>query len=324
MARQLRIEYPGAFYHVTSRGNQKQPVFLSSWDRARFLDYLDEAHEKLDALVHSYCLMESHYHLMLETRQANLSKIMHFMNTSFTIYLNKRHKRVGHLFQGRFKAILIEAETYAQELSRYIHLNPLRAGIVKRPEDHAWSSLREYLGQRKPPRWLDTSFVLGLFGDDPDDARLQYAAFISSLLIPTVPNPFKNKNGGSPAILGSKGFLERIKETYLQGKAPNREFPLLRQYREKPPLGRIRSEVVRRLGNEDKLSRNMAIFLTHGHTDYRLEEIGDYFGISQAAIGMVCLRIKQVLSQNPDLSRAVEEIKRNLFNRTKSGSNLQS
>jgi len=317
MARQLRIEYPGAFYHVTSRGNQKQPVFFSPWDKARFLDCLDEAHEKLDALVHSYCLMENHYHLMLETRQANLSKIMHFINTSFTIYLNKRHKRVGHLFQGRFKAVLIEAETYALELSRYIHLNPLRAGIVKRPEDHPWSSLREYLGQREPPRWLDTSFVLGLFGDDTDNARLQYAGFISSALISNIPNPFENKNGGSHSILGSKGFLERINETYLQGKAPNREFPLLRQYRKKPSLEKIRSEVVRRLGNEDKLSRNTAIFLIHGNTDYKLVEIGAYFGISQAAIGMVCHRMKQILSQNPDLSRVVEEIEKNLFNRTK-------
>jgi REP element-mobilizing transposase RayT len=317
MARQLRIEYPGAFYHVTSRGNQKQSVFFSPWDKARFLDCLDEAHEKLDLLVHSYCLMENHYHLMLETRQANLSKIMHFINTSFTVYLNKRYKRVGHLFQGRFKAILLEAETYAQELSRYIHLNPLRAGIVRRPEDYPWSSLREYLGQRKPPRWLDTSFVLGLFGNEADDARLQYAGFISSALISNIPNPFKNKNGGSPAILGSKGFLERINETYLQGIAPNRELPLLRQYRKKPPLERIRSEVVRRLGNEDKLSRNTAIFLTHGNTDYKLVEIGAYFGISQAAIGMVCHRMKQILSQNPDLSRVVEEIEKNLFNRTK-------
>ena len=317
MARQLRIEYPGAFYHVTSRGNQKQSVFFSPWDKARFLDCLDEAHEKLDLLVHSYCLMENHYHLMLETRQANLSKIMHFINTSFTVYLNKRYKRVGHLFQGRFKAILLEAETYAQELSRYIHLNPLRAGIVRRPEDYPWSSLREYLGQRKPPRWLDTSFVLGLFGNEADDARLQYAGFISSALISNIPNPFMNKNGGSPAILGSKGFLERINETYLQGIAPNRELPLLRQYRKKPPLERIRSEVVRRLGNEDKLSRNTAIFLTHGNTDYKLVEIGAYFGISQAAIGMVCHRMKQILSQNPDLSRVVEEIEKNLFNRTK-------
>jgi REP element-mobilizing transposase RayT len=317
MARQLRIEYPGAFYHVTSRGNQKQSVFFSPWDKARFLDCLDEAHEKHDLLVHSYCLMENHYHLMLETRQANLSKIMHFINTSFTVYLNKRYKRVGHLFQGRFKAILLEAETYAQELSRYIHLNPLRAGIVRRPEDYPWSSLREYLGQREPPRWLEMSFVLGLFGDDIDNARLQYAGFISSALISNITNPFKNKNGGSPAILGSKGFLERINETYLQGIAPNRELPLLRQYRKKPPLERIRSEVVRRLGNEDKLSRNTAIFLTHGNTDYKLVEIGAYFGISQAAIGMVCHRMKQILSQNPDLSRVVEEIEKNLFNRTK-------
>jgi len=313
MARQLRIEYPGAFYHVTSRGNQKQPVFFSPWDKARFLDCLDEAHEKLDALVHSYCLMENHYHLMLETRQANLSKIMHVINTSFTVYLNKRYKRVGHLFQGRYKAVLIEAETYAQELSRYIHLNALRAGIVKRPEDHPWSSLREYLGQREPPRWLETSFVLGLFGDDTDDARLQYAGFISSALNTNIPNPFKNKNGGSPAILGSKGFLERIKETYLRGKAPNREFPLLRQYKEKPALERIQAEIVKAFGSTDKLSRNATIYLTHKKTDYKLSEIGFFFGLSQSGIAKICHRMEESLLLDPDLSRAIEEVKRNLF-----------
>jgi REP element-mobilizing transposase RayT len=313
MARQLRIQYPGAFYHVTSRGNQKQPVFFSPWDKARFLDCLDEVHEKLDALVHSYCLMENHYHLMLETRQANLSKIMHIINTSFTVYLNKRYKRVGHLFQGRFKAVLIEAETYAQELSRYIHLNPLRAGIVERPEDHPWSSLREYLGQREPPRWLDTSFVLGLFGDDTDDARLQYAGFISSALISNIQNPFKNKNGGSPSILGSKGFLERIKETYIQRKAPNREFPLLRQYRNKPPLERIQAEIVEALGSTDKLSRNATIYLAHRKTDYKLSEIGIYFGLSQSGIAKICHRMEESLLLDPDLSRAIEELKRNLF-----------
>jgi len=309
----LRIQYSNAFYHITSRGNQKQPVFFSPWDRARFLDCLNEAHEKFDALVHSYCLMQNHYHLMLETRQANLSKIMHFINTSFTIYINKRYKRVGHLFQGRFRAALIEAEIYAQELSRYIHLNPLRAGIVKRLEDYPWSSLREYLGQREPPRWLDTSFVLGLFGDDTDDARLRYAGFISSALISNIASPFKNENGGTPAILGSKGFLERIKEKYLQGKAPNREFPLLRQYRKKPPLERIQSEVVEALGTADKLSRNAAIYIAHMKTDYKLSEIGSFFGFSQSGIAKICHRMEKKLLLDGDLSQTIEGVKRNLF-----------
>ena len=128
MARQLRIEYPGAFYHVTSRGNQKQAIVRDDQDRGTFLEFLGKAHEKLGGIIHAFCLMDDHFHLLLEPPRGDLSRFMHFVKTSYSVYYNARYSRVGHLFQGRFKAILIEADAYAQTVSRYIHLNPVRAG----------------------------------------------------------------------------------------------------------------------------------------------------------------------------------------------------
>ena len=135
MARPLRIEYPGAFYHITARGNEKKPIFLTDEDRKKFLSLLESAVERYKAMVHCYVLVDNHYHLLLETPQANLSAVVHYINGSYTSYFNNKHDRCGHLFQGRYKAILVDKDTYAVELSRYIHLNPVRAGLGERFTD---------------------------------------------------------------------------------------------------------------------------------------------------------------------------------------------
>jgi putative transposase len=216
MPRSPRIQFPGAFYHVTSRGNQKQPVFYTPWDRARFLDGLKEIHDKAGFLVHAYCLMDNHYHLLIETKQANLSQGMQHLNTAYTIYFNRRHRRVGHLFQGRFKAILIEAETYALELSRYIHLNPVRAGLSPFPESHPWSSYRDYIGEREPPPWLETQLVLGLFGTDTKESRQGYRAYVTNPRPGSKFGRHADQNGNLPEVLGSPEFIAQIKERFAR------------------------------------------------------------------------------------------------------------
>ncbi len=140
MARPLRLQYPGACYHVTSRGNEKKPIFRNQKDREKFLAYLESAVVRYEAIIHVWCLMGNHYHLFLETPTGNLSQIMRHINGAYTTYFDVKWKRTGHLFQGRYKAILVEADQYATELSRYIHLNPVRAGIVDTPEGYFWSS----------------------------------------------------------------------------------------------------------------------------------------------------------------------------------------
>lgn len=160
MARQLRMQFPGAFYHVTSRGNEQRNVFTDNQDRERFLSYLESAEERYGAVVHVWCLMENHYHLFLETPRGNLSQIMRHLNGAYTTSFNVRHQRSGHLFQGRYKAIVVEADSYALELSRYIHLNPVRAKLTEKPEDFSWSSYRGYIGREATPPWLTTAHIL--------------------------------------------------------------------------------------------------------------------------------------------------------------------
>ena len=145
MARPLRIEYSGAFYHVTSRGNERKAVYKSQRDREKFFSYLESATERYGAVVHIFCLMDNHYHLLIETPSGNLSQIMHHINGAYTTYFNTKRERSGHLFQGRYRAILIEVDEYAKELSRYIHLNPVRAGIAENPEEYRWSSCQYYM-----------------------------------------------------------------------------------------------------------------------------------------------------------------------------------
>jgi len=311
MARQLRIEYPGAFYHITSRGNRKEPVFLSDHDREVLLEYFRDANKKYDAVIHAYCLMKNHYHLLLETLRANLSKIMHFLNASYTIYFNRRHSRVGHLFQGRFKAIIIEADSYAQELSRYIHLNPIRAKIVARPEEYTWSSYQAYLSDKRSGPWLNTTTVLGYFDRDLIKARKRYEAFVSSAIGKDVDNPLRK--AGASLILGSDDFVDKIKTGFISNRSENREVPSIRELKEKPSVEIIQRVVERTLGAENKLVRNMAVFLCHTQTDYALKEISEFYSIGKSAIGNICREMKQKIAQNEAFKSTADEIVGSLF-----------
>src|SRR6266511_5754104 len=156
MARPLRIEYPGALYHVTSRGDRQEAIFEDDQDRTAFLNVLSEVVSRFRWRCHAYCLMGNHYHLMIETPEANLTKGMRHLNGVFTQWSNRRHKRGGHLFQGRYKAILVDRDSYFLELARYIVLNPVRAGMVKHPRLWAWSSYGTTIATSPTPLWLTT------------------------------------------------------------------------------------------------------------------------------------------------------------------------
>ncbi|UCH46553.1 MAG: transposase [Betaproteobacteria bacterium] len=165
MARPLRIEFPGAVYHVTSRGDRQEPIFEDDDDRLALLNVVAQALSRFDGQMLAYCLMGNHYHFVLHTRKANLSKLMRHINGVYTQAFNRRHVKVGHLFQGRFKAILVDSDAYLLEVCRYVELNPVRAGTTRKPDTWRWSSYRAHAGLEPAPQWLDTAelhgYVLG-------------------------------------------------------------------------------------------------------------------------------------------------------------------
>lgn len=172
MSRPLRIEFPGAIYHVTSRGDRREPIFDDDADRRTFLDVVGAALDRFDACALAYCLMGNHYHLVLHTRRANLSMLMRHINGVYTQAYNRRHRKVGHLFQGRFKAILVDRDAYLLEVCRYVDLNPVRANMVPQAADWPWSSYRAHVGSQVPLSWLDTPSVHGyLLGRDVANGR---------------------------------------------------------------------------------------------------------------------------------------------------------
>ena len=165
MVRPLRIEFPGALYHVTSRGDRQEAIFDDDQDRTALLNILGDVVSRFRWQCHAYCLMGNHYHLMIETPQGNLTKGMRQLNGVFTQWSNRRHQRSGHLFQGRYKAILVDRNAYFLELARYIVLNPVRARIVAQPGQWPWSSYRAMVGEEPSPKWLATDGLLAQFGE---------------------------------------------------------------------------------------------------------------------------------------------------------------
>ncbi len=165
MSRPLRVSYPGAVYHVTERGNERKRIVRDDQDRERFLAIVGDMVEQYQVLCHAWVFMDNHYHLVLETPQANLSSAIRHVNGVYTQAFNRRHQRVGHLFQGRLKAILVQQEAYLLELCRYVVLNPVRAKMATRPNQWRWSSYRTTSGEELAPPWLVTEWILGDVGD---------------------------------------------------------------------------------------------------------------------------------------------------------------
>ena len=178
MARRPRVYFPGALYHVIARGNQKQTVFFDDRDFRTYLSYLSEYKAKYSFYLYAFALMKNHCHLLLEVKEVSLSKIMQVLQFRYTRYFNKRYRKVGHLFQGRYKAILCDKETYLLELIRYIHLNPVRAGFVRDPKEFPWTGHMGYLGKGKE-NLIDSEMVLSQFSRKRSLARKQYRQFVS-------------------------------------------------------------------------------------------------------------------------------------------------
>lgn len=278
MARPLRLEYPGALYHVTARGNAREPIFLDLQDSQEYLSVLALVVERFNWLCHAYCLMTNHYHLMIETPDGNLSAGMRQLNGVYTQRFNRRHGRVGHIFQGRFKAILVDRDSYLLELCRYVVLNPVRAGMVRKPSAHALSSFRPTLGLDPVPAFLTVDWVLSQFAKTRVSARRRYGEFVEAGI--GVPSPWEALKGQT--LLGSEGFIEKLRP-YLRGRRKLREVPRKQRLLDRPSLKTL-------FGDTDqgsKARRNLLIRRAHLQCGYTLSEIAAYLDIHYTTVSKV-------------------------------------
>jgi len=310
MARPLRITFPGAFYHVTSRGNEGRTVFKSRRDREKFVEYLESASHRYKAVIHAYCLMDNHYHLLVETPLGNLPQIMHHINGAYTTYFNVKRKRSGHLFQGRYKAILVAIDEYAKELSRYIHLNPVRAKLVEIPEKYDWSSYKFYIGKQKSPKWLYRNFILSYFGTDISNAQKGYQRFVNALANAQHENLLEQVV--SSTLLGSAEFIALIKDTHLAEIKPDNNVPALKELTERASMGDIFDAVESVAGEEQSLARDIKLYLCRRYTAEKLKDIGKHFGIGESGVSKAYRRILEKIPEDTKLRTKIEEIERNL------------
>lgn len=306
MARPLRIEYPGAFYHVTARGNEQKDIFRSRSDREKFLSYLESATERYGAVVHCYCLMGNHYHLLLQTPQGNLSQIMRHINGAYTTYFNVKRKRAGHLLQGRYKAILIEADTYAAELSRYIHLNPVRAGIVAHPEEYAWSSYRCFVGRQRRPNWLATDFIMGSITAMGEDTAIRYQLFVEDRMGGDYGSPLKGAVAAT--ILGTEKFVQKVVGKHVKDRQADRNVPAVKGIAGRWTIDQIIATTKAVVDEDGNLGRKVSITLCHRFSGATLKEIGAQFGISDAAVAQTSYRLMKSAADDEVIRQMFEHI----------------
>lgn len=236
MSRPLRLEYPGSLWHITQRGNEQRDIFLDDDDRSLMLTLLAKAVERFGWILYSYTLMTNHYHYVLElTRERSLSRGMHWLDGTYAQAFNRRHKRVGHLFQGRFGSQLVDKEAYLLTVLRYVALNPVRAGMVTSPEEHAWSSYRATVGHSPAPPWLAIDRVLACFGRDPGLACAEYRRFVEAGIGDTT-RPWDNVVG--QVYLGTEAWIEQVRKQ-IDSRARSDEHPAAQRILSRPSMTSI-------------------------------------------------------------------------------------
>lgn len=277
MTRPLRLEFAGALYHVTSRGDRKSVIFHDNADRLAWLSVLTDVCKRFNFRVHSYCQMNNHYHLMVETIDGELARGMHQLNGAYSQYFNRRYDLVGHVFQGRYKAILVQKESYLLELSRYIVLNPMRAGIATSLADWRWSSHPHFMQTEGKPIWLETDWLLSHFGSDRASARRAYNTFILSgkgLVSPL-------RDVQHQLLLGDSDFVAKHLNTVEPGMLDS--------------IGRIQRRAVALTLDEYTAKfgyGEQAMVQAYLSTAYTMQRIADHFHVSPRTVGRAIQRSK--------------------------------
>lgn len=277
MARPLRIEYAGAVYHLTTRGNERRAIFKDAQDRQLFLDTLKKVTERYHWLCHAYCCMDNHYHLVIETPEGNLSKGMRQLNGIYTQAFNRRHKRVGHLFQGRYKSILVDKESHLLEVCRYVVLNAVRAKVIEEVGKWRWSSYAGTAGLGKPHGVLTADWVLGQFGENKAVAQRRYREFV------------KEGIGGeriygavtAQSLLGREDFVEKL-VGHVRGYEKVKEIPKGQRYLGRPSLADLFKPATK--GKERRDKKIAEAVERYG---YSQKEIAEHLGMHYSTISKI-------------------------------------
>jgi len=317
MARQLRLEFPGAIWHVTSRGNEKRPIYRDDWDRTRFLDLLEDAVSLQQWTLHAWVLMESHYHLLLETPQVpSLSLGMKRLNERYAAWFNRRHDRVGHLFQGRFKGILVERESHLLELMRYVVLNPVRCGAVRYAGDWPWSNYRATAGLRAPEPWLEIDWTLAQFDlHDQLRAQTEYRRFVADGRGAAYA-PWEDLVG--QVYLGGTEFCERMQELVC-AKPRSREFPRAQREPVHSDSGTIISAILAETGEPETAlrrksrspARKLFASLAWTHGGLSKTTIAGLLGASVQAVSRMVASADEA-RHDPAFHNLIEAVRRRL------------
>ncbi len=315
MARQWRIEFSGALYHIMSRGNALQPIFLDDLDRRKFIVLLSELSERFSIEIYAYVLMGNHYHLLFKTLEPSLSKAMQWIGTTYTRRFNIRHKRSGHLYQGRYKSILIENETYLLQASYYIHRNPLRSGLIGRLADYPWSSYHYYAYKKNAPKWLKTKTILSLIQakDENKAYRLKVQNYSDE----------KNKlweDIKHGLIYGSETFIETIRTNFLS-HSPEIELPqhnqiffdhnskdIIYQAAQLLNINLDQIKQKRRVCGQEKDNRDLLIYILWQKGRLSNQKMGQFFGLTYSAISKCAGNFQQRLSNSKELRKKFEFI----------------
>lgn len=273
MSRPLRLEFKNALYHLTSRGDRRENIYEDDVDRKSFLNIFSSVIEQFNWICFSYCLMDNHYHLLIQTPDSNLSKGMRQLNGVFTQTYNRRHQKTGHLFQGRYKSILVDEDAYLLELSRYIVLNPVKAKMVKQVEDWKWSSYQAMIGDCITPEWLSKEFLLSLFSKQRKTAVRKYEEFVAEGI----------KNGSiwgqltNQVYLGDTDFVDKVQQN-LTEKDRNINIPKI----QKRPVPQSLVDYQKKYPD-----RNKMIIAAYSSGGYSCQEIGGYLGLHFTTIGRI-------------------------------------
>jgi putative transposase len=291
MARPLRLQFAGGVYHVTARGNEQKPIFADDADCGIFLRVLDSVVNRYHILCHAYCLMGNHYHLLLETPEANLSRAMRQLNGVYSQRFNRRHQRSGHLLGGRFHAAVVRRDAHLREVSRYIVLNPVRAGLVAAPADWRWSSYGATVGESPVPAFLSIDWVLALSGIcERAGAQRAYQAFVMAGLEAAEAREVKG------VILPGPGPRSTARADVDGSGAGLRECPRSERFAGRPPLNQLFADV------RSRAERNARCALAAQSFGYTLREIADFLGLHYATVS-------RALQQSDNLGHKMSQFK---------------